>query len=659
MAGLIGVVRVDGGVVSGEVLGRMASSIRYRGLERARWYVGARVGLVELRHWGAAAIGGGEPALPLRAGGRVTGILAGELYNSAELALELEARGHYLFERSATEVVVAGYAAWGWRFLERLEGQFALALYDARDGSVLLARDRFGAAPLYYALRQGDLYFGSEAKSLFASGEVEAAVDLRGLDEVFTFWTTRAPRTPFRGVWQVEPGSWVRWRRGRVELGRYHEVSYAEAASEPCDAVEALDSLLRASVARRLGGGGVGVSGAPGPEVGGYLSGGLDSSIVCALAAGSAPGEFRTFSISFEDTALDERPYQELLADHLGARHEIEAVSASEVGSAFPEVIRHAETPLVRTAPVPLYLLARRARADGVGAVLTGEGADEVFLGYDLFKEVSVRRFCLRAPGSLWRPLLFDRLYPYLGVGGRGGEFWRRYFLDSGPESDPLFSHLPRFGLTSRIKEYYSAEMLGALRQWDPLEELRSSLPVEFGSWSAHNRAAYLEATILLPGYLLSSQGERMTAAHGVLGRHPFLDGGLFDYASALPVRSKLRVLEEKAILRRWARRVLPAEISERPKQPYRAPDIPAFFAGPEPAYLAELLEPEALRRVGVFDSSAVAGLLRRCRSGRAVGFRESQALVAILSTQLWHSLFIQEETTWLPSTQHLGSVHT
>lgn len=659
MAGLVGLARVDCGGVAGEVLGRMASSIRYRGLERARWYVGERVGLVELRHWGATAVGGGEPALPWRVDGRVVGVLAGELFNRGELIRELESLGHQLYEGSSAEILVAGYVEWGRDVLERLEGQFAVALHDARDGSVLLARDRFGAAPLYYALRQGDLYFGSEAKALFASGEVEAALDVRGLDEVFTFWGTRAPRTPFRGVWQVEPGGWVRWREGRVELGRYHELSYPELKEEPPDAVDELGALLSGSVAARLGVA-VGEAGsAPGPEVGAFLSGGLDSSIICALAAGGSPDGLRVFSVSFDDPTFDELSYQEVLARRFGWRHEVERVSAVEIGAVFPEVVRHAETPLIRTAPAPIYLLARRARASGVGVVLTGEGADEAFLGYDIFKEVSVRRFCLRSPGSLWRPLLFDRLYPYLGVGSRGGEFWRRYFLDSGPETDPLFSHLPRFGLTSRIKEFYSAEMRDALLGWDPLEELRSSLPREFGRWSPHNRAAYLEATILLPSNLLSSQGERMTAAHGLAGRYPFLDGRLFDFAAALPVRSKLRVLEEKEILRRWARRVLPPEIANRSKQPYRAPDIPAFFTGTPPDYLTESLEPSALGRVGVFDSDAVAGLVKRCRSGRATGFRESQALVAILSTQLWHSIFIQEKTTWLQPTQHLGSVHT
>lgn len=659
MAGLVGVVRVDGGVVSGAALERMASSIRYRGLERARWYVGERVGLVELRHWGAPAVGGGEPTLPWRAGGRVCGVVAGEIYNRAEVARELESLGQQLYERSSSEVLVAGHVVWGRRLLERLDGQFALAIYDARDGSILLARDRFGASPLYYALRQGDLYFASEVKALLASGAVEAAMDLRGLDEIFTYWTTRAPRTPFRGVWQVEPGGWVLWRRGRVEIGRYHELLYPEVEEEPAEAVEELEELLSSSVAARLRLEGAEVDPSAGPEVGAYLSGGLDSSIVSALAARGAPGGVRVFSVSFREPSLDESRYQESLARQFGWRREVERVGAAEVGWVFPEVVRHAETPLVRTAPAPLYLLARRARQSGVGAVLTGEGADEAFLGYDIFKEVSVRRFCLRSPDSLWRPLLFDRLYPYLGGGGRGGEFWRRYFLDAGPEGDPLFSHLPRFGLTARIKEFYSPEMRHALREWDPLEDLRSSLPVDFGRWSPLNRAAYLETTILLPGYILGSQGERMTAAHGVEGRHPFLEGRLFDFAAALPIRSKLRVLEEKEILRRWARRVLPAEIADRGKQPYRAPDAPAFFGGPPLDYVEEVLAPGALRRVGVFDVDAVAGLVRRCRSGRPIGFRESQALVAIVSTQLWHSTFIQEETRWLQSIQRLGSVHT
>jgi asparagine synthase (glutamine-hydrolysing) len=300
-----------------------------------------------------------------------------------------------------------------------------------------------------------------------------------------------------------------------------------------------------------------------------------------------------------------------------------------------------------------MYLLAQLTREGGIKTVLTGEGSDEIFLGYDLFKETKVREFCLRRPESRVRPMLLDRLYPYLGE-GRGGEFWRRFFLTAGSAGDPLFSHLPRFGLTARIKEFYALEVREALLGFDALDELRASLPAEFGRWDSLDRAAYLEITTLLSSYLLSSQGDRMGMAHAVEGRFPFLDHRLFEFTGALPPGSKLRGLREKEILKRWAREIVPREVVERHKQPYRAPDIPAFFGGTQPEYVSELLRPDAIRRAGIFDPARVAGLLRRAEAGRATGFAENQAFVAILSTQLWHETFVARS---LPSSiKALGS---
>jgi asparagine synthase (glutamine-hydrolysing) len=397
--------------------------------------------------------------------------------------------------------------------------------------------------------------------------------------------------------------------------------------------LDRLDALMRTGIALRM---------RADVPVGAYLSGGLDSSLTSALAASVSPHALRSFSVSFNDPQFDESAYQLQVAGALGTEHAVEHIGPADIARAFPDVVRHAETPLVRTAPAPLYLLAKLARERGITVVLTGEGSDELFLGYDLFKEVEVRLFCLRQPQSTWRPRLLDRLYPYLGAEGRAGDFWRTFFLASGGPEDPLFSHLPRFRLTSWIKEFYATDHRSAVGGFDPLDDLRRSLPIDFERWTPLARAAYLEMTTLLPSYLLSAQGDRMAMAHGVEGRFPFLDHRLFEFAAALPARSKLRGLREKDVLRRWAATVLPQDVAQRPKQPYRAPDVPAFFGAHEPEYVNELLSPDALQTAGIFDPAIVAGLVRRCRFGRATGFRENQALVAILSTQLWHRQFCE-----------------
>jgi asparagine synthase (glutamine-hydrolysing) len=280
-----------------------------------------------------------------------------------------------------------------------------------------------------------------------------------------------------------------------------------------------------------------------------------------------------------------------------------------------------------------------------------------LFLGNDLFKEDSVRRFCRRRPESMARQRLFDRLYPQLMSQGRGGEFWRRYFLDAGAATDPLFSHLPRFLLASPIKDFYAADFRAGMGSVDVMGALRGSLPVRFFGWSALNQAAYLEMTTMLSPYLLSSHGDRMAMAHGVEGRFPFLDHHLYEFAASLPTGSRLRGLREKEVLRRWAARILHRPIKDRRTQAYRAPDAPSFFGPRAPDWISDHLSSDALLRVGVFSPGAVAGLMRRCSAGFATGFRENQALVGVLSTQLWHHQFIESAVSASPLSVHRADV--
>ncbi len=631
MCGIAGIVRRVPTGVSVDSLGRMAASIRHRGPDGYGFYVGQRVGFAHVRLSVVDIAGGAQPLA--NEDGQVVVTYNGEIYNHPELRRELEEKGHIFRTRCDTEVLVHGYEEWGVNLLDRLNGQFAFAIYDRNTETVFIARDRFGVRPLFYAQRKGTLYFGSEIKAILASGEVEASLDRRGLDETFTFWAPRPPRTAFAGIASLEPGTYGILKDGALWLHRYYELDYPEASAEPVDVVEQLDELMLRSVGMRM---------RADVPVGAYVSGGLDSSITASLAASASPHTLRSFSITFDDPRFDESDFQREVAADVGSIHAIAAISQGRIADSFPEVLWHTETPLLRTAPVPMYHLAKLTKDSGIKVVLTGEGADELFLGYDLFKEVSVRRFCLRQPTSVGRQKLLDRLYPELMAQGRGGEFWRRFFLETGSPGDPLFSHLPRFLLSARVKEFYAPEFKSGLGEIDVLGELRGSLPVRYFGWSSLNQAAYLEMTTLLSPYLLSSQGDRMAMAHGVEGRFPFLDHRLFEFAAALPTGSRLRGLREKEILRRWASRILPPRIKERRKQPYRAPDAISFFGPNAPEWVGDHLTSDALRRVGAFSPTSVDGLVRRCRAGLATGFRENQAMVGVLSTQLWHHQFVE-----------------
>jgi asparagine synthase (glutamine-hydrolysing) len=625
-----------GGIVRGEpdapvaedALRRMAAALRHRGPDGWGLARGAGFGLVSTRLAIFDVPGGWQPMRGERGGLLVYN---GEVYNHPELRAEL---GGAFETTSDTEVVLRLLERDGLAALDRLNGQFALAWYQPEERRLTLVRDRFGVRPLHWAtLADGGIAFASEATALFASGEVAPEPDLAGIDEVFKLWGPRAPRTAFRGVAQLAPGSLLVWERGRIVAQRtWWEPDYAPAAAAAPDPEETAE-LLADAVRLRL---------RADVPVGTYLSGGLDSSLITALAQRASDHELRTFSVAFHDARYDERAQQEQVAHALGTRHHVVEVGPREIADGFRAVVHHAEAPLIRTAPVPLSLLARATREHGITVVATGEGADELFWGYDLFKETAVRELHARDPERA--VALLDTLYPYLDPpAARRGPAWQRFFFEAGSAEDPLFSHQPRIAATGVVKAFYRPEVAQALARngGDPLARLRAALPARFGAWSGLERAAYLELTTLLAPYLLAAQGDRVAMAHGVEGRFPFLDHRVFDCSVRLPPERKLSgALREKAELRTLAERLLPAEIAARTKQPYRAPEVAPFFGADAPGWVEERLEARALDAVGIFDPARVAGLLRRCRAGKATGFREGMALVGILSTQVWHERF-------------------
>lgn len=669
--------------VAEAALRRMAAALRHRGPDGWGLACGPGVGLVSTRLAIFDVPGGWQP---MRAESGALLVYNGEVYNHPELRAELGGR---FATTSDTEVVLRLLERDGLAALDRFNGQFALAWWQPAERRLTLVRDRFGVRPLHWArLADGGIAFASEAKALFASGEVAAEPDLAGIDEVFTTWGPRAPRTAFRGVAQLPPGSLLVWERGELVAQRTwwepeydpdalaaRAVATARLSAAPARIPAARPSAPTATDPSAP------VAGprAPSPDdtadlladavrlrlradvpVGTYLSGGLDSSLITALAQQASDHELRTFSVAFHDARYDERGYQEQVAQALGTRHHVVEIGPCEIADGFRDAVAHAETPLIRTAPVPLMLLARATRERGITVVATGEGADELFWGYDLFKETAVRELHARDPERA--EALLDRLYPYLETpAARRGPAWKRFFFEAGSPDDPLFSHQPRIAATGVVKAFYRpdvAETLaaeagdnaagaaggsrnGGAADCAALARLRADLPAGFDRWSALERAAYLELTTLLAPNLLAAQGDRVAMAHGVEGRFPFLDHRVFELSARLPPERKLGSgLREKAELRALAERLLPSEVAARTKQPYRAPEVAPFFGEYAPGWVEERLEARALDAVGLFDPARVAGLLRRCRTGKATGFREGMALVGILSTQVWHERF-------------------
>jgi asparagine synthase (glutamine-hydrolysing) len=292
-----------------------------------------------------------------------------------------------------------------------------------------------------------------------------------------------------------------------------------------------------------------------------------------------------------------------------------------------------------------MQLLSGLVRRSGVKVVLTGEGADEVLGGYDIFKEAKVRHFWAQQPDSKWRPALLKRLYPYLDLTTAQSAAYLKEFFGVGLQNpqDPCFSHLPRWTTTAQCKLFWSDDFRSQV-SGQAIERLRASLPAEMARWHPFNRGEYLEAKTLLPSYLLSSQGDRMLMTNSIEGRFPFLDHRLVEFANRLHPAHKMRVLREKDLLKRAMRQRLPASILQRHKQPYRAPDAAAFLGPQAPDYVNELMGRQCLARYGYFDPERVGRLVSKLQKARVPAARDNMAFVGILSTQLWHAQFVEKQ---------------
>jgi asparagine synthase (glutamine-hydrolysing) len=642
MCGIAGIFNLREAPVDPAHLTRMIGTIAHRGPDaRGVWSEGP-IGLAHARLSIIDLSGGAQPMSTRDASLCVT--FNGEIFNYVELREELIKKGRRFATQSDTEVILHQYEEEGDACVRSFNGQWAFALWDGRRRRLLLSRDRLGVRPLYYATVGSTVFFGSEVKALFAHPDVPRRIDPRALDQVFTFWAPVAPRTAFEGVFELPPGcSAVIDERG-VRVTPYWRLEYplqVEPMKEG-ECAERLLELLTDAVRIRLR------SDVP---VGAYLSGGLDSSVVTALVRGVSAAPLRTFSVAFESAEFDESGYQNEVVRWLGVEHDSIQCRDEDVARVFPDVVWHAEKPLLRTSPAPLYLLAQRVRDAGFKVVLTGEGSDEMLGGYDIFKEAKIRRFWASQPASRRRPLLLRRLYPYLEDIQRQSDAYLQAFFHVRDQdrASPWFSHLPRWELTARIKAFLSEEVKVGLGDHDACDVLAEELPDAFGRWDPFHRAQYLEATYLLPGFILSSQGDRMAMAHGVEGRFPFLDHRVVEFAARIPPTMKMKVLNEKYILKRAVAGLVPPSVLSRPKQPYRAPDIPSFFGAHPAPYLDQYLSERAVRDAGLFDPGRVTQLVAKCRRGLRQGYREQMALVGILSTQILYEQFIRQAPPSVP----------
>ncbi|THB73210.1 MAG: asparagine synthase (glutamine-hydrolyzing) [Desulfobacteraceae bacterium] len=624
---------------SEETVFRMISVLGHRGPDERGMYTDH---CIQLGHSRLSIIGLESGTQPLsNSDGSLWIVYNGEVFNYIELREQLSNKGYRFVTDTDTEVILYLYQEMGPDCLSLLNGQFAMAIWDYKKRHLFLARDRVGICPLYYTFQNGSFLFASEIKALFMENGVHRQIDPVSLNQIFTVWAPIGSRTVFKDIHALCPGHYMIIRDGIADeqkpywtLPYYPREQQWKGAWD--EAAETLSALMEDAVRLRL---------RADVPVGAYLSGGLDSSIITSIICEKFNNRLKTFSIGFEDKAFDEADYQKEMIQKLNTEHRQVNVTNQMIQDHFSDVIWHCETPLLRTGPVPLFVLSGLVRDNRFKVVLTGEGADEIFGGYNIYKEAKIRAFWSRKPDSDLRPLLLMRLYPYIFKDAdRQLSFLKRFFSVT-PEDmqDPLMSHQTRWKNTQRATTFFNAHLQEELSAVNPLSEITGMLPEDFASRDLFDRAQWLETAIFMSSYLLTSQGDRMAMANGVELRVPYLDHRVIDFAARLPDHLKIYGMDEKYILKKafWNR--LPQSIRKRAKQPYRAPIRQALY-GSGTSDLDRLVEVDKLSGAGIFNPEKVKRLIKKLSAVKqsTVSEVDSMAITGILSTQLIHELFIR-----------------
>ena len=616
MCGIVGYLDLRGeGRAEERVLDAMANALVHRGPDSRGYFVDGQVA-VGTRRLSIIDLETGDQ--PVYNEDRSLVLCCnGEIFNYRELRDELEKKGHHFRTRTDVEALVHLYEEEGVGFLERLNAQFAFAVYDKRDRSLFLARDQFGICPLFYTVADGFFVFASEIKAILQHPGVKREVNLTGLDQVLSLTGYISPQTLFRDIHSLQPGHYITVRNGDVAVREYWDLVYPTEA-EATDGrpeefyAETLAGLLEQSVRYRL---------QADVPVGFFLSGGLDSSVIAALINRVSPETQRhSFSISFSEERLCEAKYQRMMSEAVGSIHHEIPFAESDIEPRLREAVYHSECPLKETYNTASLALARETRRSGVKVVLNGEGSDELFAGYVGY------RFDKRRPagqkGHDLETVLADELRERL---------W----------GDPDLNYeKDEYAFRELKQALYSAAVAERFGEFDctnfPVvnkERLRGRHPL-------HKRS-YLDFKLRLAGHLIADHGDRMAMAHSVEARYPFLDLHVVEFCRQIPPDLKLKGFTEKYILKRAAETLVPAEIINREKFGFVAPGSPALL-GRQSEWVADMLSYERIRRQGFFNPDTVEFLKKKYsdKSFRLNLTLEDDFLIVVLTFGLFQELF-------------------
>jgi asparagine synthase (glutamine-hydrolysing) len=616
MCGIAGIIRWDGAPVAEPELRAMCGAIDHRGPDDEGFYFTDGVGL-GMRRLSIIDLDGGHQPVT-NEDGTVWVVFNGEIYNYRELRRELEQRGHVFRTSSDTETIVHLYEEAGAQCVDQLRGMFALAIWDTRRRQVLLARDRLGIKPLYYAERAGELVFASELKSILQLPHIGRSLNWEAVRHLFTFLVTPPTESIVEGVRKLEPARLAVGRHGPLRIERYWDVDFEpdERATE-AELVERLRAMLVESVALHQ------VSDVP---VGAFLSGGIDSSAVVATMSRINAQPVKTFSVGFPEADFTELDYARRVAALNGTEHH-ELVLEPDVVPFVEDFAWYLDEPFGDPSAIATYMVAKLA-AEHVKVVLTGDGGDEIFAGYDKYVVEGRERAYDRVPAPIRRAA--GAVGAVMADGMRGRRFLRHLALD-GPRR-----YLDAQSLFHRddIGALFERDALARMGDYDPWVKPMSHLGGRADWMSA---VQYSDLQAYLPLDVLTKV-DRMTMAHSIEARPPLLDHRLVEFAATIPARLRFHGGTTKYLFKQAMRGILPDDIIDRPKRGFAVP-LARWLRGPLLAYARDVLLSDTSRNRGVLNPAEVERLLALHQRGRDL----DQQLWTMLSFELWCRRFLDQ----------------
>jgi len=626
MCGITGIVRNDGAPIDRDLLARMNAAIGHRGPDEDGFYFDGGVGLA-MRRLAIIDLKSGQQ--PIHNADRTAWIVFnGEIYNYRDLRKELESRGHRFYTDSDTEAIIHAYDEYGTDCPRYLRGMFALAIWDTRDKSLFLARDRVGKKPLLYAQVNGQLIFGSEFMALLQHPDISREVNYEAIHHYLSFICVPAPLTAYQQIRKLEPGHSLRWKNGRVELNRYWQIDFSKKVSiSEEEAGERVVDLLRDAVRVRL------MSEVP---LGAFLSGGIDSSAVVALMAQESSEQVKTFSIGFEEQDFSELHHARRVAEYVGSDHH-EFIVRPDAMEILPTLVEHYGEPYADSSAIPSYYVSRETRKY-VTVALNGDGGDECFAGYERYVGMNVaQQYAKLVPAAVRKGILQNLANGLPQIESRKNPLRKLQRFAAAGARSPVQRYL---GWVSAFDEQaklnlYSSEFRAETASFSTVGFLEP--------WFAKaNGAGIVDASLLadtmtyLPNDLLVKMDiASMTVS--LEARSPFLDHHLMEFAASLPERLKLRGMTTKYLLKRVLRKFVPAENLTRAKMGFGVP-IAHWFRGSMREFLrASLLSERALAR-GLFNRDAVRRLVDEHIDSKV---NHDQRLWSLLMLELWFQRFI------------------